>query len=152
MMCNFCSDCKYYDVDYEWDDLEEDEIEIATCGKGHEVPCDDTPCADFKKYKPKPYKEEFSECDYCKYVSSCGNVIESTTRLDKQKHFVKGRGYCRKKDGDLAEKRLSEIIRISDKINEIDESAVAVLKKAIERFGDITYGEFIKDKIYEMLE
>ena len=133
-MCEFCSDCKYYDIDYEWDDLEEDEIEIVTCRKGHEIPCDDTPCLDFKKYKLKPYKEEFSECDYCEYVSNCGNVIERTTMLDKQRHFIKGRGYCQKKDGDLAEKRLSEIIRISDKINEIDESAVAVLKTAIERF------------------
>lgn len=151
-MCYSCADCKYYDADYEWDDLEEDEIEIATCRKGHEIPLDDTQCSDFKKYKPKPYKEEFSECDYCQYVSSCGNVIESTTKCDKQRHFVKGTGYCQKKEGDLGEKKLSEIIRISDKLGSISDSAVLVLNTAIEKFGDITYGEFMKDKVYEMLE
>lgn len=152
MVCEFCSDCKYYGIDYECDDREEDEIEIATCRKGHEIPCDDTSCADFKKYKPKPYKEEFSECDYCKYVSSCGNVIESTTKFDKQRHFVKGRGYCQKKDGDLGEKKLSEIIQLSDKLGLIDDGSVLMLNEAIEKFGDITYGEFIKDKVYETLE
>lgn len=149
--CYSCIDCKYYDIDYEWDDLREDEIKIVTCRKGHEIPCDDTPCSDFKKYKPKPYKEEFSECDYCEYVSSCGNVIESTTKFDKQRHFVKGMGYCQKKDGDLAEKKLLEIIQLSDKLSSIDGSAVLMLKTAIEKFGDITYGEFAKDKVYEML-
>lgn len=29
-MCEFCSDCKYYDTDYEWNDLEDDEIEVVT--------------------------------------------------------------------------------------------------------------------------
>ena len=29
-----CRDCKYYDVDYEWDDLAEDEVEILTCKMG----------------------------------------------------------------------------------------------------------------------
>lgn len=152
MMCEFCSDCKYYDTDYEWDDLEEDEIEVVTCRKGHEIPCDDTPCSDFKKYKPRPYKEEFSECDYCEYVSSCNNVIESTIKFDKQRHFVKGMGYCQKKDGDLAKKKLSDIIQISDKLSSIDDRAVLMIKIAIEKFGDITYGEFVKDKVYEMLE
>lgn len=151
-MCYSCSDCKYYGIDYEWDDLEEDEIEIATCRKGHEIPCDDIICSDFKKYKSKSYKEEFSECDYCEYVSSCENVIESTTKFDKQRHFVKGMGYCQKKDGDLTEKKLSEIIQLSDKLDSIDNSVVLMLKTAIEKFGDITYGEFMKDKVYEMLE
>lgn len=151
-MCYSCSDCKYYDIDYEWDDLEEDEIEITTCRKGHEIPCDYTPCSDFKKYKPKPYKEEFSECDSCKYVSSCGNVIESTTKFDKQRHFVKGMGYCQKKDGDIAEKKLSEIIKLSDNLNSIDGSAILILKTALGKFGDITYGEFVKDRIYKLFE
>lgn len=151
-MCELCSNCKYYDTDYEWDDLEEDEIEIATCRKGHEIPCDDTPCSDFKKYKPRPYKEGFSECDYCEYVSSCGNVIESTTKFDKQRHFVKGMGYCQKKDGDLAEKKLSEVILLSEKANITSDSAVLMIKTAIEKFGDITYGEFVKDKVYELFE
>lgn len=149
-MCEFCSDCKYYDIDYEWDDLEEDEIEIVTCRKGHEIPCDDTPCSDFKKYKPRPYKEEFSECDGCQYVSNCNNTIESTTEFDKQRHFVKGRGYCQKQDGVLTDKRLSEVIQLSEKSDLASNSAVLMLKTALEKFGDITYGELMKDRIYEM--
>lgn len=82
-----CRDCKYCDIDYEWNDLTEDEVEIVTCWKGREIPCDDTPCSNFKEYKSNSYKEEFSECDSCEYVSNCGNVIESTTRFDTQRHF-----------------------------------------------------------------
>ena len=151
-MCELCSDCKYYDTDYEWDDLEEDEIEIVTCRKGHEIPCDDTPCSDFKKYKPTPYKEEFSECDGCQYVSSCNNTIESTKKFDKQRHFVKGMGYCQMKDGDLVEKKLSEVIQLSEKSDLVSDSAVLMIKTAIEKFGDITYREFVKNKIYELFE
>lgn len=58
-MREFCSDCKYYDIDYEWDDLEEDEIEIVTCRKGHEIPCDDTPCSDFKNISKDRTKRNF---------------------------------------------------------------------------------------------
>lgn len=151
-MCKLCSNCKYYNTDYEWDDLKEDEIEIATCGKGHEIPCDDTPCSDFKKYKPTPYKEEFSECDDCQYVSSCNNTIESTTKLDKQRHFVKGMGYCQRKDGILTEKKLSEVIQLSEKSDLVSGSAILILKIAIEKFGDITYGDFTKDRVYELFE
>lgn len=151
-MFEFCSDCKYYETDYEWDDLEEDEIEISTCRKGHEISCDDTPCSDFKKYKPRQYKEEFSECDSCKYFSSCNNAIESTIKLDKQRHFIKGMGYCQKKGGDLAEKKLSEVIQISEKSDLVSDSAVLMIKTTIDKFGDITYGELVKDKIYELFE
>jgi len=98
MACN-CKNCKFHDVDYEWDDLAEDEIEVEICEKGHEMPCD-FDCPDFKKYNPKPYKEEFSECDYCQYVASCGNVIESTTRFDKQRHFIRGVEVIAKKKTD----------------------------------------------------
>lgn len=52
----------------------------------------------------------------------------------------------------MAEKKLSEIIQLSYKLGLINDSAVLMLKEAIEKFGDITYGEFIKDKVYEMLE
>ena len=108
------------------------------------------PCSDFKEYKPKPYKEEFSECDSCEYVSSCGNVIESTTRLDTCRHFIKGRGYCQKKDGVINEKKLSEIIQIADKLSYVDGNIIPHLNKAIEKFGDITYREFIIDYACKM--
>ncbi len=148
----FCTNCKYYDIDYEWDDLGEDEIGIVTCIKGHEIPYGGTACSDFKKYNPKPYKEEFSECDSCQYVSNCNNTIESTTKLDKQRHFVKGMGYCQRKDGVLTEKKLSEVIQLSEKSDLVSGSAILMLKTAIEKFGDITYGDFTKDKIYELFE
>lgn len=32
-----CENCKYYDVDYEWDDDYEEEIEVDVCRKGHEI-------------------------------------------------------------------------------------------------------------------
>ena len=34
-----CENCRYYDVDYEWDDDYEEEIEVNTCRKGHEIDC-----------------------------------------------------------------------------------------------------------------
>lgn len=154
MNCS-CRDCKYCDIDYEWDDLAEDEIEIMTCQKGHEMPCDDTPCSDFKEYKPKPYKEEFSDCDNCEYVLNCENVIESTITFDRQRHFVKGRGYCQKKDGVIDEKKLTEIIQIADKLDFIDDNIIPHLNKSIEKFGDITWGEFINGctcKIDELIK
>lgn len=147
-----CEDCKYYHIDYEWDDLAEDEVEAVTCQKGHGIPCDDIPCSDFKKYKPKPYKEEFSECDRCKYVTNCLNVIESTTRHDTQRHFVKGKGYCQKKDGTFSEKKLSEIIQMSENSDSVSDTTISILNKSIEKFGDITYGEFAKDKVWEAVE
>ncbi len=119
-MAHNCENCKFHDVDYEWDDESEDEIKIEFCEKGHELPCEnDFDCPDFKKYKPKPYKEEFSECDYCQYVSTCGNVIESTTKYDMQRHFVRGfGGYCRKESGAFEDKKLSEIIEMADNSND----------------------------------
>lgn len=152
-MTHNCENCKFYDVDYEWDDELEDEVEIETCEKGHELPCEkDFDCPDFKEYKSKPYKEKFSECDYCQYVSTCGNVIESTTKYDKQRHFVRGiGGYCRKESGALEDKKLSEIIEMADNSNDPQlKSGKELLQKAIERFGDITYKEFIKEKVFEM--
>lgn len=148
-----CENCKYYDVDYEWDDLSEDEVEIEKCGKGHDISCDMKCCEDFKEYKPKPYKEEFSECDTCEFLSSCGNTIESTLREDTCRHFTKGYGYCQKKSGGIGKKKISEIIKIADKLSFLDEnSAISVLRKAIDKFGDITYDELMEDKIYEFME
>lgn len=152
MMNRCCENCKYCNIDYEWDDLEEDEVKIVTCQKGHEIPCGDIHCLDFKEYKPKSYKEEFSECDSCEYVLSCGNVIESTIKFDKQRHFTKGNGYCQKKDGIISKKKLSDIIQIADKLNCVDSNIIPHLNEAIEKFGDITYGEFVKDYACKMFD
>ena len=61
-------------------------------------------------------------------------------------------GYCQKKDGDLVEKKLSEVIQLSEKSDLVSDSAVLMIKTAIEKFGDITYREFVKNKIYELFE
>lgn len=79
-------------------------------------------------------------------------MIESTTRLDTQRHFTKGMEYCQKEDGDLADKKLSEIIQIANKIGFMDKDIFPLLNRAIENFGDITYGEFIKDKFHEIIK
>ena len=153
-MNSICEECKYCDSDYEWDDDWDGEIEIEVCRKGHTIPEDNEfYCPDFEKYKPRQRKEEFSECDFCQFVSRCENVIESTTREDARRHFAKGRGYCQKDGGEIAKKNLSEIIQIADKLSFLDErNAVSVLKKAIEKFGDITYGELMGGKFLELYE
>lgn len=96
---NNCVKCKFYDIDYEWDDDYEDEVEIETCKKGHELPCENE-CEDFKQYRERKYKEEFSMCDTCENLSKCiadGKLVEVTTQSDKSRHFVKGIIFgCRK--------------------------------------------------------
>lgn len=147
-----CENCKYYDIDYEWDDLSEDEVEIEKCIKGHDISFDIKHCGDFKEYKPKPYKEEFSECDTCEFLSSCGNVIESTLREDTCRHFTKGNGYCQKLAGAINKKKLSEIIEIADDLKNIDNTMIPALEKAISKFGDITFEEFAKVNIFDLME
>lgn len=147
-----CENCKYYDIDYEWDDLSEDEVEIEKCIKGHDIFCGMECCEDFEKYKSKPYKEEFSECDTCEFLSSCGNVIESTLREDTCRHFTKGNGYCQKLAGAINKKKLSEIIEIADDLKNIDNTMIPALEKAISKFGDITFEEFAKVNIFDLME
>ncbi len=150
-MAHNCENCKYSDIDYIFDEESGEEYPFYTCEKGNDVSLD-FECKDFEEYNPKPYKEEFSECDYCQYASTCGNVIESTTKYDKQIHFVRGiGGYCRKESGDFEDKKLSEIIEMAEKSNDAQlKNNGEFLQRAIERFGDITYKEFIKDKLYKM--
>lgn len=147
-----CENCKYCDIDYEWDDLLEDEVEIEKCKKGHDISCDMNLCEDFKEYKPQPYKEEFSECDTCEFLSSCGNVIESTLREDMCRHFAKGNGYCRKSAGEINKKKLSEIIEKADGLKNIDNTMIPILEKAIRKLGDITFSEFAKVNIFDLME
>lgn len=95
-----CEKCKFYDIDYEWDDEYDDEVEIENCKKGHELPCENE-CEDFKRYRERKYKEEFSRCDTCKNLKDCiedGKLMEITTRNDKSRHFMKGIIFCCKRD------------------------------------------------------
>ena len=95
-------------------------------------------------------------CDDCEYVKICENdgyVLECTTKFDNRRHFIKGKGcYCRKEDGALDSKKLSEIISMSGKLLIADTGTLEILQKAIDKFGDITYGEMMKGKIYELFE
>lgn len=88
-MDNSCENCMYSDLDYVFDG--DNECEFYTCDKGYE-PVDN--CPHFERYKPKKYMEQSSKCDNCDIVYRCVSVIEVTTRLDTQRHFVKGLG-CR---------------------------------------------------------
>lgn len=89
-----CENCKFSDMDYIWDEETGEEYPLITCQKGNDVSCD-FECKDFKEYKPKPYKEEDTECDKCEYLSQCknaGNCIDCTTGLDTRSHYIIGRG------------------------------------------------------------
>lgn len=86
-----CEKCKFYDVDFVWDDECDDEEEIEICEKGHELPCENE-CKDFKRYRQRKQKEKFFECDICGNLSKCittGNLIETTTIDDTIRHFMK---------------------------------------------------------------
>lgn len=96
-----CRNCEYYNTDYEWDEADQEEYEVEYCSKGHDISYDYNPCCDFKEYKPRPYKEKFSECDNCKYLLNCKNVINVTTFDDKERHFDKGFGFCQMREGEL---------------------------------------------------
>lgn len=150
MACN-CKKCQFYDVDYEWDDFEEEEIEKSVCRKGKKLRLKlPFRCPFFKEYIPKPYVEKFTECDTCEHINSCvasGAVIESTHSLDSCSHYIKGRNcYCEKRDGTFSDKKLSEIIELADR-EDIGEIAMKVLRATIEKYGDITYAERVRGGI-----
>ena len=52
------------------DDETGEEYPLYTCQKGNDVSLD-FKCEDFKEYKPKPYKEEDTECDKCYKKNEC---------------------------------------------------------------------------------
>ena len=96
-----CENCRYYDVDYEWDDDYEEEIEVDTCRKGHEIDFAlKNICPDFQESKPMKYIEKDTECDKCELLSDCkenGCVFNVSTSMDSREHFIPGlRFSCRK--------------------------------------------------------
>jgi len=155
-MAHNCKNCKFYDVNYKWNEKSDCENEIAACQKRHRLffrlPFK---CPYFERHEPKPYVEQFTECDKCEYVKQCeseGCVINYTSRMDNFEHYMRGRNaYCRKLSEPFENKRLSEIIEIAKKSNDTQlNGSKEFLQKAVERFGDITYKEFIKGKLYKM--
>lgn len=153
-MAHNCENCKYSDIDYIFDEELGEEYPIYSCEKGNDVSID-FECKDFEEYKSEPYVEKFTECDKCGYLLKCkseGEVTSCTSVMDNYEHFTKRAGtYCRKESGDFADKKLSEIVEMAKKSNDSQlKSNGEFLQKAIERFGDITYKEFIKDKLYKI--
>lgn len=104
-----CENCKYYDVDYEWDDDYEEEIEIDVCRKGHEIDFVlKNICPDFKKYKPRRYVEKDTKCDNCEFFPECkenGYVLNCTIEMDNRQHFIPGMGANCKKCGKVVYKK-----------------------------------------------
>ena len=98
-----CENCKYYDVDYEWDDDYEEEIEVDVCRKGHEIDFVlKNICPDFKKCKPRRYVERDTKCDKCEFLPECeenGYVLNWTIEMDNRQHFISGMGANCKKNG-----------------------------------------------------
>lgn len=99
-----CENCRYYDVDYEWDDDYGEEIEIDVCRKGHEIDFAlKNICPDFKEYKPRRYVERDTKCDKCEFLSECeenGYVLNRTVEMDNRQHFIPGMGAnCKKEMG-----------------------------------------------------
>lgn len=88
-MATNCENCKFYDVDYVWDDECEDEVEEESCTKDHkdELENEEIECPYFQKQKQHRYVEESTKCDQCKFRGSC-NLINTTTLYDKERHYM----------------------------------------------------------------
>ena len=96
-----CENCKYYDVDYEWDEDYNEEIETCSCRKGHEIDFAlRNICPDFQECKSMKYIEKDTECDNCEFLIECkenGLVFNVSTAMDIREHFIPGlRLSCKK--------------------------------------------------------
>lgn len=88
-MATNCENCKFYDVDYAWDDDCEDEVEEESCTKGYcgQLYDDESECPYFEKQKQYKYVEDPSKCDHCKLRAKC-NLINITTLEDATRHYM----------------------------------------------------------------
>ena len=93
-----CSRCKFCDIDYIFDEDIGDEYPLYSCKKGNDTSLD-FECEDFEEYKPKPYKEEDTECDKCESLSECihNEHIYCTTFQDKRSHVLFDNKMCKNK-------------------------------------------------------
>lgn len=87
----------------------------------------------FKRHSPSKemmseYVERDTECDDCEFLFSCEDCIETTTRHDTRRHYVRGIGAkCRK------ERVIDALCNIGN-VNIMDSASIrAVLKKKEER-------------------
>ena len=103
----------------------------------------------------EPYVEKYTECDICAYRSECqngGNLVEITGGRDIHRHFIKSLGcYCRKETDFMGSKKLTELLEMTHELNPIErDKANELILKALDKFGDITYEELMRDKFYEL--
>lgn len=94
-----CSICKYCDEDFGFDEETGEEYPVYKCQKGNDTSLD-YECKDFKKYKPRKYKEEDTECDICEYREKCAKYssgIDCTTNMDLKTHIVYPQDKCIKR-------------------------------------------------------
>lgn len=89
-MRELCEKCKYSKIDYIWDEEIQEEYPIYICKKGHDTELI-VECEDFKKYRPRKYKEQDTKCDKCEYLEECKSkheVIDCTSELDTKRHYI----------------------------------------------------------------
>lgn len=98
-----CSICKYCDEDFIFDEETGEEYPFYGCQKGNDISLD-YECKDFKKYKPRKYKEKDTECDICEYREKCAKYssgIDCTTSGDTKTHIVYPQDKCIKRAKEL---------------------------------------------------
>lgn len=98
-----CSICKYCDEDFIFDEETGEEYPVYSCQKGNDTSLD-YECKDFKKYKPRKYKEKDTECDICEYREKCAKYssgIDCTTSGDTKTHIVYPQDKCIKRAKEL---------------------------------------------------
>lgn len=94
-----CSICKYSDEDFAFDAETGEEYPVYDCQKGNDTSLD-CECKDFKKYKPRKYREKDTECDKCEYREKCAKYsseIDCTTNMDIKTHIIYPQDKCIKK-------------------------------------------------------
>lgn len=99
-MNNQCKDCKFLESDYIWDEEDQEEYEVLFCAKQHNTD-EIKDCEDYKRFKPRRYKEEMTKCDMCQYLHECmnkGEAIDCTTVMDTMRHYICDISGCKFKD------------------------------------------------------
>lgn len=97
-----CLICKYCDEEFGFDEEIGEEYSVYSCQKGNDISFDCV-CEDFKKYKPRKYKEKNTECDICEYREKCAKYssgIDCTTSGDTKKHIIYPQDKCVKRGYD----------------------------------------------------
>lgn len=100
-----CSICKYCDEDFIFDEETGEEYPFYECQKGNDISLD-FECKDFKKYKPRKYKEKDTECDICGFREKCAKYssgIDCTSYGDTKTHIIYPQDKCIKRAYDCTD-------------------------------------------------